>query len=255
MLEMTSPSLSGRPALITGAGRGIGRSIALRLAEAGAPVCLTARSERELDATAQAVRDLGGHAVTMPCDLADGDVEALVEQAAEALDGLAILVNNAGGAHRVRPLDALALEDFGLGTRLNYDAVYRTMRAAAPHLFAAAPGASVVNVVSIAAERGLEGMAYYSGAKAAVVGLSKAAAREWGPKGVRVNCLGPGWIATELSRGLRDDETWSADTLAQVPLGHFGAPEAVADAAVFLVSDAARYVTGTTLFVDGGLLA
>lgn len=251
----TTAPLAGRPALITGAGRGIGRVIALRLAAAGAPVCLTARTEEELDATARDVRELGGQAVALPWDLADGDVEALVERAAEELGGLAILVNNAGGAHRIRPLERLDLEDFSVGTRLNYEAVYRTMRAAARYLFAAAPVSSVVNVVSIAAERGMEGMAYYSGAKAGVIGLSKATAREWGPKGVRVNCVGPGWIATELSRGLRDDENWSAGTLATVPLGRFGEPEDVAEAAAFLVSDAARYVTGTTLYVDGGLLA
>jgi NAD(P)-dependent dehydrogenase (short-subunit alcohol dehydrogenase family) len=244
-----------RPALITGAGRGIGRSIALRLAATGVPVCLTARSESELEATAAAIRAAGGHACAIVCDLVDGDLEDLVAQAAGELGGLATLVNNAGGAHKVRSLDALALEDLDDGTRLNYTAVYRIMRAAAPELFKAAPNANVVNIVSIAAERGIEGMSYYSGAKAGVVGLSKAAAREWGPRGVRVNCVGPGWIATELSRPLRDNEAWASETLARVPLGRWGEPDDVAAAVSFLVSDGARYVTGTTLYVDGGLLA
>jgi gluconate 5-dehydrogenase len=129
------------------------------------------------------------------------------------------------------------------------------MRAAAPHLFAAAPHATVLNIVSVAAERPLPGMSYYGAAKSAVVSLSRAAAREWGPRGVRVNCLGPGWIETDLSEALRQDPEFSKTTLAQIPLGRWGTVEEVAEVAVFLVSDKARYVTGATLFVDGGLLA
>jgi NAD(P)-dependent dehydrogenase (short-subunit alcohol dehydrogenase family) len=113
----------------------------------------------------------------------------------------------------------------------------------------------VLNVVSVAAVQGLEGMTYYSGAKAAVMGFSRAAAREWGPRGVRVNCLGPGWIATDLNQALRDDPAFVRQTLTRVPLGRWGGVTEIADAAAFLVSDAARYITGTTLFVDGGLLA
>jgi citronellol/citronellal dehydrogenase len=243
-------------ALITGAGRGIGRAIARRLTRAGAPVCLAARSVDELEETAGLIRDDNGEAVVVPCDLTvDGAVEQLVERAARELDGLSVLVNNAGGAHRVDTLDTLDERAFDIGTTLNYTAVHRAMRAAAPHLFRAVPDACVLNIVSIAAARGIKGMSYYSGAKSAVVGLSRAVAREWGPRGVRVNCLGPGWIATELSRPLIESQEFSAETLNQVPLGRWGTPEDVADAAAFLVSDAARYITGATLYVDGGLLA
>jgi NAD(P)-dependent dehydrogenase (short-subunit alcohol dehydrogenase family) len=243
-------------ALITGAGRGIGRAIAVRLARDGAAVCLAARSADELEQTAQLIGDAGGRAITVPCDVTvDGAVEELVERAASELGGLGVLVNNAGGAHRIDALDALDQRAFEVGTTLNYTAVHRAMRAAAPHLFKAAPDACVLNIVSIAAARGIKGMSYYSGAKAAVVGLSRAVAREWGPRGVRVNCLGPGWIATELSRPLMQSQEFSAETLNQVPLGRWGTPEDVAEAAAFLVSDGARYITGTTLYVDGGLLA
>jgi len=242
--------------LVTGAGRGIGRAIAVQLGRAGAQVCLAARSADELAATAALVDDAGGQGHVVACDVTvDGAVEELVEEAVRQLGGLSVLINNAGGAHRVRPLDQLDERDFDLGTTLNYTAVYRAMRAAAPHLFRAAPHASVLNIVSIAADRGVEGMSYYSGAKAGVVGLSRAVAREWGPRGVRVNCLGPGWIATELSRPLRENDGFATATLAQVPLGRWGTAEDVAETAAFLVSDAARYVTGTTLMVDGGLLA
>lgn len=244
------------PALVTGAGRGIGRAVALRVAAAGAPVCLTARSVDELEETATAIEAIGGEALVMPCDVTeDGGIEDLVATAVSELGGLGVLVNNAGGAHRMVPMEDLDRSTFDRGTDLNYTAVYRTMHAAAPHLFASAPQASVLNIVSIAAERGMSEMSYYSGAKAGVVGLSRSVAREWGPRGVRVNCLGPGWIATELSRPLRESEEFSAETLGQIPLRRWGTPEEVADVALFLLSDAARYVTGATLYVDGGLLA
>jgi NAD(P)-dependent dehydrogenase (short-subunit alcohol dehydrogenase family) len=251
-----SPRFDYGPALITGAGRGIGQAIARRLAADGAPVCLAARTRDEIDQTADEIRAEGGTAVAIPCDVTlDGEVERLVDAAARELGGLSILINNAGGAHRVRSLEKLDPRTIDLGTQLNYTAVWRAMRAAAPHLFQAAPQASVLNIVSIGAERGLPGMSYYNGAKAAVVAMSKTVAREWGPKGVRVNCLGPGWIATQLSRPLFESAEFADRTLRDIPLGRWGEPEEIADVAAFLVSPAARYVTGTTVFVDGGLLA
>lgn len=249
-------SLTGHKALITGGGRGIGRAIALRFGQAGADVFLAARNEEELGSTAEAVELTGVRAFALQCDLTvDGAAEQLVENAASALGGLSLVVNNAGGAHRIVELASLDERTFALGTTLNYTAVYRVMHAAAPHLFAAAPRAAVLNIVSIAAARGLPGLSYYSGAKAAVVATSRAAAREWGPRGVRVNCLGPGWIATDLNRELRADPVWSDRTLEEIALGRWGTPDDVADVALFLMSDAARYVTGATLYVDGGLLA
>lgn len=253
--ELARP-LSGRRALVTGAGRGIGRAIALRLARDGADVALLARTEAELIDTAEDVEAQSVRAAIFPCDLTnDGAGAAVTETVARQLGGLEVLVNNVGGAHRVQPLDQLSERAFSLGTDLNYASVYRMMHAAAPYLFAGAPHSCVLNVVSIAAARGLEGMSYYSGAKAGVVAMSRAVAREWGRHGVRVNCLGPGWIDTALSKPLRDDEEFSTRALKEIALGRWGTAEEVADAAAFLVSDSARYITGTTLYVDGGLLA
>jgi NAD(P)-dependent dehydrogenase (short-subunit alcohol dehydrogenase family) len=251
-----TPSLDGQVAIVTGAGRGIGRTIALRLATAGADVCLAARSETDLARVAAEAGEHGVRVLTISCDLTvEQRADELVAAAQSELGGLNVLVNNVGGAHRIRPLEQLDERTFDMGTTLNYKSVYRMMRAAAPHLFAAAPHATVLNIVSVAAERPLPGMSYYGAAKSAVVSLSRAAAREWGPRGVRVNCLGPGWIETDLSEALRQDPEFSKTTLAQIPLGRWGTVEEVAEVAVFLVSDKARYVTGATLFVDGGLLA
>lgn len=243
-------------AVITGAGRGIGRAVALRLAASGADLCLAARTDSHLEEVADKARELGVKVLTVRCDLSvPGEAENLVHTAATELGGINVLINNAGGAHRVDGLEDLDEPTFVTGTELNYTATYRTMHTAAPYLFASAPAAAVLNVVSVGAVQGLEGMTYYSGAKSAVMGFSRAAAREWGPRGVRVNCLGPGWIATDLNRALRDDPTFVSNTLGRIPLGRWGDASEIADAAAFLVSDAARYITGTTLFVDGGLLA
>lgn len=221
-----------------------------------ADVCIAARSESDLTEVAERAEAQGVRALAVPCDLTEANrAEQLMEAAREQLGGINVLVNNIGGAHRVRPLEQLSDQDFAQGTALNYDSVQRMMRAAAPCLFEAAPRAAVLNVISIAAVRGMPGMSYYSGAKAGVVGLSRTAAREWGPRGVRVNCLGPGWIETELSEGLRSDPEFFERTLADIPLGRWGTTAEVAEVAVFLVSERAAYVTGANFFVDGGLLS
>jgi NAD(P)-dependent dehydrogenase (short-subunit alcohol dehydrogenase family) len=254
----TAPGTPRRygPALITGAGRGIGRAVAVKLAESGASVCVAARSVDELEVTAELVRGAGGTPLSVRCDVTDeAECATLIDRMVDEFGGLSLLVNNAGGAHRVKPLQELSIEDDERGLRLNYSSVFRLMHHAAPHLLAAAPDAAVVNIASIAARRGLEGMGYYSAAKAAVVALTRATAREWGPRGVRVNALAPGWIETDLSSPLFGQEEFSRDTLAQIPLRRWGQPQEIADAVAFLLSPEAAYITGECLTVDGGLLA
>jgi NAD(P)-dependent dehydrogenase (short-subunit alcohol dehydrogenase family) len=246
----------GRVALVTGAGRGIGRETALRLAAHGAAVVALARTGEQLDELTEEISAAGGRCVPVVCDITSPQqLEAAFATLDEEFGTLHVLVNNAGGARwlrRVEDLDEAAFRD---GVELNLLAAHATMRRAAPFLFRNPGQASVVNVSSIAAGAGLELMSYYSAAKFGLSGLTQAAAREWGPRGVRVNCVGPGWTETELSGGLRRNEDFFRRTLERIALGRWGAPEEIADGIVYLASDSSRYVTGTTLFVDGGYLA
>jgi 3-oxoacyl-[acyl-carrier protein] reductase len=245
-----------RVALVSGAGRGIGRAVALKLASEGTDVALTSRTPSELEEVAGKVQELGAEALVVPCDITDpAAIQRLMEQVASWKGGLHVLVNNAGGAHVVRELHELSDEDFDRGTALNLNATHHCMSAAADMLFQHPGRASVVNIVSIAARRGLKGMSYYSAAKAGVVGMTKAVAHDWGPRGVRVNCVAPGWIETKLSNGLKRKQEFYDRTLSDIPLGRWGRPEEIANVVAFLASDEASYVNGETVLVDGGLLA
>jgi len=248
--------VSARTAVVTGAGRGIGLAIARDLAAGGAEVVLVARTAERLEEVAGEIRAAGGAAVPYACDVTDHEqVDALMAFVGERADGLDVLVNNVGGALWRRELQDVDASMFERGLALNLGSVQHTMRAAATLLFARPGRAAVVNIASIAAARGLEGMSYYSAAKSAIVGLTRAVAREWGPRGVRVNCVVPGWVETELSLPLRRNEAFYEKTIAEIPLGRWAQPEDIAPAAVFLAGDGARYITGTTLSADGGLLA
>jgi Dehydrogenases with different specificities (related to short-chain alcohol dehydrogenases) len=248
--------LEGRVALITGSGRGIGRETALRLAGHGAKVAVLARTEEQLLTLEEEIEVGGGTCLPLVCDVTILEqIEEALSRVAAELGGLHILINNAGGARWIRGAEKLSPEDFADGVRLNLMAVHQTMRAAAPLLFDHPGEASVVNVTSVAAAAGLKDMCYYSAAKSGVFGLTRAVAREWGTRGVRVNCLGPGWTETELSHGLRHNDEFFSKTLERIALERWASPEEIADGIVFLASDIARYVTGTTLYVDGGYLA
>jgi NAD(P)-dependent dehydrogenase (short-subunit alcohol dehydrogenase family) len=245
-----------RVALVSGAGRGIGRAVALALAAVGTDIALTSRTRAELENVATEIQAMGGDALVVPCDITDPSaIQHLMGEVAEWKGRLHVLVNNAGGAHVVRELHELSDEDFDQGIALNLNATRHCMSAAAPLLFEHPGEASVVNIVSIAARRGLKGMSYYSAAKAGVVGMTKAVAHEWGPRGVRVNCIAPGWIETKLSDGLKRQQSFYDRTITDIPLGRWGRPEEIASVVAFLASDGASYINGETVLVDGGLLA
>ena len=249
------PDLSGEVAVVTGGGRGLGRAIALGVAAAGATVVPAARTATAVEAVAEAAREHGVEARGITADVTDdGDVARLVEETVDAFGSLDVLVNNAG----FNPADAL-----GDPADIDGDAVdavldvnlrgpFRTIRAAAPYLTEA--GGSVVNVASVAGLVGLPKQHPYVASKHGLVGLTKSAAMDWAPD-VRVNAVAPGYVTTDLTETLRENERLRQSILDRTPLNRFADPTEIAGPVVFLASDAASFVTGETLAVDGGWTA
>ncbi len=248
-------SLEGKIAYVTGASRGIGRAIAVGLAQHGADVALAARSVEGLEETAELVRAAGRRALVTPCDVTDtGAVEASVARTIEELGGLDIVVNNAGGTRFMSPLVGMREDGWHKVLDLNLSSAFRVCKAAGPHLLGQGKG-SVINVASVDGVQPTPLRANYSAAKAGLIAMTRVLAQEWAPIGVRVNALSPGAVDTEIWGALSKDENFVKMTLDQIPMGRWAQPEEIVGAAVFLASEAASYVTGANLIVDGGWTA
>ena len=244
--------LSGRNAFVTGASRGIGRVIAVALAAAGADVALVARSADGLAETAAEVAAVGRRAVVLPTDVTSYD--AVAAAAAVAIDQLGtveIVVNNAGGSNFMVPFRDLRLSGWDKLLQLNLGSAVYVCHAFAGHLLEHGRG-SVINVASVAGLAAAPLMGPYGASKAGLISLTKTLAAEWGPAGVRVNALCPGWTATELNRTLWEDPVVGPATVAGSALRRWASADEMAGPAVFLASEAASFMTGQTLIVDGG---
>jgi len=247
--------LQGKTALITGASRGIGRAIAIGLAGAGVDVAINARSADALEETRSAVEALGRRALLVPADVTDRDaVIAMVTGAIDELGQLDIVVNNAGGTSFMVPFTDLRFSGWDKVMALNTSSVVHVCQAVGPHLLERGSG-SVINVASIAGLGGTPALSPYGASKAAVISLTRSLAMEWAHAGVRVNALCPGWTATDLNAGVREDPEVAKKLVERVPLQRWGAAEEMVGPALFLASDASSYVTGQALAVDGGLTA
>lgn len=245
--------LSGRVAIVTGGGTGIGAATAHVLARHGADVAIAARTLEELERTAASVEaDTGRRCLPIQTDVkVEEQVVRMVRRTVDELGRVDILVNNAGGA-RMGPLATLPTKGWDASFDLNVRSAYLCTREAGAHMLKQGSGA-IVNISSDAGVYGVKGGAHYSAAKAALQMFSSVTAAEWGRKGVRVNCIAVGLVASP-----RAVEAWKvaridpAEAAASTPLGRPGRPEEVANAILFFASDAASYVTGQTLSVDGG---
>lgn len=247
--------LDGKTAIVTGGGRGIGRAVALGLADAGAAVVPVSRTAEEVEAVTAAIEAEGGTALAATADVtADEDVTALVDRVERELGGIDVLVNNAGA----NPRDALgtpeivAPDAFSRLLDVNLTGAFRCTRAAAPSL--TERGGSVVNVASVGGLVGLPRQHPYVASKHGLVGMTKSLALDWAPD-VRVNVVAPGYVATDLTADVRENESLEQSIRERTPMNRFADPEEIAGAVVFLVSDAASYVTGSVLTVDGGWTA
>jgi 3-oxoacyl-[acyl-carrier protein] reductase len=240
--------LSGMTALVTGASGGIGSAVAKALAAQGARVAL---SGTRADALAAVQAEIGGDTVIVPCNLSDAAaVDALVPQALAALGRLDILVNNAGVTR-----DNLALrmkdEEWDTVIRVNLEAAFRLARAALKPMMMKQRFGRIISVTSVVGVTGNPGQANYAASKAGLIGMSKALAQEVASRGVTVNCIAPGFIASPMTDALA--EAQKTALLGRIPVGRLGAGDEIAAGVVYLASREAGYVTGQTLHVNGGM--
>ena len=244
--------LSGRVALVTGASRGLGQTFARALAVAGADLAITARSAESLAPFVDEIRALGRDCLPVAMDVRDvASVRAGVEAAHAHYERLDILVNNAGVNVRKPALDVTP-EDWDLILDTNLRGGFFVAQAVARHMVAAGYG-RIVNVGSVTAVAGYAGLAPYGASRGGVRQLTMSLADDWGPHGITVNCLAPGWFKTAQNAVMYEDAEWVAYLTDKIPLRRPGQPDDLAGAVVFLASDASAYVTGQTLLIDGGI--
>jgi NAD(P)-dependent dehydrogenase (short-subunit alcohol dehydrogenase family) len=249
--------LDGKTAVVTGAGRGIGRAIACLFAAEGAAVVVAARTASEGEETVSLIHQAGGTARFISTDVSqDAQVRDLITETVRTFGRLDALVNNAGIGGPGKPLDETNEDEWDRVIDTNLKGCYLGMRYAIPHMRAAGGGA-IVNLSSVLAEQTLPGCTAYTASKAAIIGLTKATALEVGRDGIRVNCIQPGSTDTPMMwEGLTENERIEVEpqVAAAAPLGKVGQPDEIARVALFLVSDASTFMTGASVLVDGGLL-
>ena len=244
--------LSGKTALVTGSGQGIGLAIATALADAGARVVLNGRSADKLEAAAQGLREAGRDVHISVFDVTDAQG---VRAAVDGLEGqgtaIDILVNNAGMQHRA-PLEDFPLDAWHAIMRTNLDSVFHVGQAVARHMIARRRG-KIINIASVMSELARPTIAPYTASKGAVRNLTRAMCADWAKYGLQVNAIGPGYFATPLNQVLIDDPEFDAWIRKRTPAGRWGRMEDLHGAAVFLASGASDFINGQVLYVAGGL--
>ena len=243
--------LEGKVALVTGGSRGIGRAIAVRLAREGCHVAVNYHASEEAALRVlEEVRGAGVRGMVVHGDVADEDqVEAMVSEVREELGPVDVLVNNAG-IHKHHKSWEMSVEDWDRIIGVNLTGAYLTSRLLGPEMAARGWG-RIINISSIVADIGSDHEAHYTASKAGMHGLTKSLALELSPKGVTVNAVAPGWIRTDMTADVTEEE-W-AEALEEIPLGRIGEPEEIASVVAYLASPEASYVTGQVLHVNGGV--
>jgi NAD(P)-dependent dehydrogenase (short-subunit alcohol dehydrogenase family) len=248
--------LAGRVAFVTGGGRGIGKAISRRFAEAGADVAIASRKLEMLQRTEDELRQLPGRILPVACHAGKReDLERAVRETESTLGPIDILVNNSATNIQNGPALEATDEQLDKMIELNVKAAVRLVRLVVPGMIARGNGGTIINVASVSGLMPQAGAVLYSVTKAALIMLTRAWAREFGAHRIRVNALAPGLIQTDFSEYLWNDETRRKEFAGSQVLPHLGQPDEIGQAALFLASDASSFVTGQVLVVDGGLLA
>jgi 3-oxoacyl-[acyl-carrier protein] reductase len=244
--------LDGHVAIVTGASRGIGRAVAIALANVGAKVVINYAGNAEAaEEVRKAITDKGGDAITIQADVANAEaVEILVKKTIEAYGKIDVLVNNAG-ITRDGLLMRMKDEDWDAVMNTNLKGVFYCTKAVSKFMMKQRSG-KIINMTSVVGVMGNAGQANYAAAKAGVIGFTKSMAKELASRGITVNAIAPGFIATDMTHGL--SEQVKVDLATKIPLNRLGTAEDVAAAAVFLATESANYITGQTLNVDGGMV-
>lgn len=247
-------SLEGKVAIVTGSGRGLGRAMAVALADAGADLVVTARTEGEIEETAGTIQESGGKALAIPADITQPDhVEHLVKSTLERFGKINILVNNAGVAI-VKHLTELSLEEWRRTLDTNLTSLYLCCKTVGSHMIAQRQG-KIINITSIDGAAGKATLVAYCASKGGVILFTKALAVEWARFNIQVNAIGPGAFYTKPMSVVFDDEKLGAIRRKKIPLGREGKPDELGPLVVYLASPASDFMTGETIFIDGGELA
>lgn len=246
-------SLEGKSAIVTGANTGLGQGISIALAAAGAHVFGVAR--RSCDETLEKINEIGGAFTEVIADLSDmSAIDKIMSEVSSQTDRIDILVNNAGIIKRADAIDVTE-KDWDAVTNLNEKLVFFLSQAVAKQWIADKKGGKIINIASMLSYQGGIRVPAYTSSKSAIAGLTKALANEWASYNINVNAIAPGYMATNNTTQLRNDNNRNDDILARIPAGRWGTPQDMYGAAIFLASEASSYMNGFTIAVDGGWLA
>ncbi len=244
---------TGKVALVTGGGRGIGRAIALALADAGADVVPTSRTQSEIERVAGEIETRGRRTLVQTCDVSDPpQVEKLVRRVIDELGRVDVLVNAAAISPLWKRMEEVTEAEWDRIMNVNLRGAFLISREVGKAMLEQGSG-SIVHIASIAGLKGVTHFGVYAVSKAGLIGLVRVLAREWAPQ-VRVNAIAPGWVRTDMAKPVLEHPEISKGLLREIPLGRFAEPEEIAPLAVYLASDASRFATGQVFVVDGGQL-
>jgi len=248
-------SLKGKSGIVTGGGSGIGKGMATGLVQAGAEIVIAGRNRERLEETARELRQFGGPVIPVQADVSRmNDIQGLVDRAVREFGKIDFLFNNAGTIRRNSAED-FSERDWDDVININLKGPFFLAQAVARVMISQKRKGKIINTSSLIAVQGGKRVPAYAASKGGVAQITKAMANDWAQYSILVNAIGPGWVNTELTQALRENKERFAEITNRIPLGRWADPEDLAGAAVFLASDASDYITGQTIFVDGGWLA